>query len=140
MTPPSLLQEALAQTEYQLTKVLEGLGEDDFSFRVSPHAMTPLETVWHLTEVCVAYISEVQGEKYAWGSYKPASTSIGEAIEELFAIRSQAVAVALTDNKTDSGKRAFEYLVTHEAYHVGQLCLARIELDRNWDAYSIYKK
>jgi hypothetical protein len=33
---------------------------------------------------------------------------------------------------------AMHYIVLHDCYHVGQLCLVRLADDPNWDAYSIY--
>jgi len=52
------------------------------------------------------------------------------------ALRAEAVALAMTSE--EAAKASLDYVVIHDAYHVGQMALLRLEQEPGWDPYSLY--
>jgi uncharacterized damage-inducible protein DinB len=133
------LTHAIDEVGGQIDQVLNGLPSDHHDHRLTSKAMTPRETQLHLAEVYQAVITEAAGEKYEWGSFKVEDDSWENLWRLRHELRSQAKA-ALTQGADERLPRlALDYIVSHDAYHVGQMALLRMELDPNWDPYSIYQ-
>lgn len=138
MSESNLLTAQLKDISYQLEKCLEGLTSADGEYRVAPTAFSITEIVNHLSETYTAVKTVGEGGKHEWGSYQPVSTDLPVAVAELWRLR----ALALDSlNALDAEKRtaiASDYIVLHDAYHVGQLVLSRLALQPEWDSFSIY--
>lgn len=139
MKTNEFLSDQFAHIAYQVDKVFEGLKEDHYDFRVSSKAMTPRETLEHLCEVAEACYKENIGEAHEWGTYTIADKSTENLHATYLKLRKRAIDATLASESPDNWKRASAYIVSHEAYHVGQLCLMRMECESEWDPYSIYK-
>lgn len=132
------LVSALANSFYQVEKVFEGLTPEQMTEKITPLAMTPDEQMEHLCEVYHAFLLTADGGKYEWGnSYSTGLSSLPEKMEFL---KSQHDIVV---NKTEQnpellGEKVCDFILSHNGYHVGQMCLVRLNLNSDWNAYSIY--
>jgi hypothetical protein len=140
MTAHELLESQLADAGFQLDKTLEGMSDATLDHKVTPGAMTPREQVAHLMEAYHAFLETTAGRKHEWGSYHPAAQDAGGLIAEFKAKRAQAVAAALDPAHEAKLHEAHEFLIGHDYYHVGQMCLARIATQPDWNSYAIYKE
>ncbi|HRI43202.1 MAG TPA: DinB family protein [Fimbriimonadaceae bacterium] len=132
-----LLRFALDESRFQLEKVLEGLSDDAWTAKPTP-SFSPAQTVEHLCEVYTAYKKHVQGEPHEWGSYNSGETTREGVTALMWRLRGEACEAALAGNE-EAGRSAIDYIVMHDAYHVGQLVTVRLALDPEWNAYSIYR-
>ena len=132
---------ALAQLNlagYMLDKVYEGIDERTLDLRVSPTAMTAREMAEHLSECYVAAAKIAVGEKHEWGNFESADKSWPALLNQMRDLRTVAMDACL--NGSDEGLDcASHYVISHDNYHVGQLCLLRIAADSSWDPYCIYQ-
>ena len=124
----------LEDAGYQLEKCYEGISDTAMNLKVCEVAMTPKEILIHLGDVYKAFLAIHAGEKYEWGSYQPKDVSWSEVA----AMRKVAVTSALASDSEDGMKMANAYILGHDNYHVGQVCLARIQSEPGFDPYSIY--
>ena len=139
MNATDLLHEQLDDAGYQLSKVLEDMPEDAMDKKVTRGAMSPREQVAHLCEAYEAFRVNSSGGKYEWGTYKPSAHDVGALVKEFEAKRAQAVSQALSNPSDETVKHAHEFILAHDYYHVGQMCLARIASQPDWDCYAIYR-
>lgn len=139
MTASQTLLEQLNATAYQVEKVFEGLAEGLYDHRTTTSAMTPAETLEHLAECCVAYLSSLKGEEHQWGTFSIENKSPEVLKATFWKLRSDAAAEAAVQTDDNNIRSAFSFLVLHEAYHVGQMAQMRIACDPDWNPYSIYK-
>ncbi|HRK21828.1 MAG TPA: DinB family protein [Fimbriimonadaceae bacterium] len=138
MTTLEFVQHQLKDGRFQIDKVFEGLTDEDFDHRIAPQAMSPREILEHLCECHQACLDALQGKSFNWGSYSLPDKSAPALFKTFNDLRAQAeLAIAADPNET-TFKKASEYLVAHDAYHVGQMALVRLGLDAAWDPYSIY--
>jgi hypothetical protein len=140
MTAAELLKDQLDDSGYQITKVLEGMPESGMDHKVTPGSMTPREQISHLCEAYEAFKINSAGGKYEWGSYKAAAHETGALTAEFQAKRGEAVAAALANPTPETMKHAHEFIVGHDYYHVGQMCLARLAIQPDWNSYAIYRE
>jgi len=140
MTAQHLLADQLADAGYQLDKLLEGMPEAALDHKVTPGAMTPREQVAHLMEAYHAFLETTAGRKHEWGSYRPVAQDTSALISEFKVKRAQAVAAALDPANEAKLHEAHEFLIGHDYYHVGQMCLARIATQPDWNCYAIYRE
>ena len=138
MTAKELLKWQLDHVGTQLTKAFDGLPVSGWDHRASPGAMSPRETAEHLCECYTAFAASAAGGKHEWGSFQIEDKSEANLIATMRTLRSDAVATALATGDDQVYREATEYILTHDAYHVGQLCASRLDSDPNWDAYAIY--
>ena len=138
MDAKELIKFQMEASGKQVDKVLEGLADDKWGVKAGA-SMSASETVAHLAECYVAAQTHLSGGTHEWGSYK----AVGETPEELGATmwseRTKAWEAILGSDADDVGETATQYLLLHDAYHVGQLATLRMGLDSEWDAYSIYE-
>lgn len=95
---------------------------------------TPRATIAHLCECYEAYLAHLSGTPWEWGSYSADAT-----LDTLWQTRAKAVEAACSAGTDDALRTAHAYIVAHDAYHVGQLCLVHLQTNPDWDPYSIYK-
>lgn len=138
MDTKDLIKYQIAASAKQVDKVLEGLADDKWGAK-SGNGMSPGETVVHLTECYVAAQTHLSGGTHEWGSYTASEETPTELAAKMRSERSKAWEAILGANDEEAGKAATEYLVLHDAYHVGQLATLRMGVDPEWDAYSIYE-
>jgi hypothetical protein len=139
MTATDLIKDQLEDSGYQLTKVIEGMPEHGFDHKLTDGAMTPREQIAHLAEAYECFSVNAAGGKYEWGTYKAASADTAALTTEFMKQREKAVAAALSDSSDEKIKLANDYILGHDYYHVGQMCLSRLAVEPDWDAYSIYR-
>lgn len=139
MTAHKLLEDQLQDAGYQLDKILEDMPAKTMDHKVTPGSMTPKEQVAHLMEAYEAFIETAAGRKYEWGSFHPASTEVSALMAEFKAKRAQAVAAALSTEDESMVIHAHKFITGHDYYHVGQMCLARLATQPDWDPYAIYQ-
>ncbi len=137
MTATELLRFQLDDGTFQLKACLEPMTDAQLDTRPAPGGMTPRETAVHLCECYEAFLAECEGRKHPWGSYAVSDTSKENLLSHLWATRQRAAAVAL--EKEDQAQHAHAFLVAHDCYHVGQLCLVLMTTNPEWDPYSIYQ-
>ena len=138
----SLLKSALHTANYQMTKAFEGLSEErgDFDLRICPEARTAREILEHLCDCYQGYMDMSHGKQYEWGSFKAEGYSALKLLDIRNELRKKAESFALAHaNDPKSAEFALGFLVLHETYHVGQMCLLHIKVDPNWNPYSIYE-
>ena len=137
MDTKDLIRYQIEASAKQVDKVLEGLADDKWGVKTGG-CMSASETVVHLTECYVAAQTQLSGGSHEWGSYKAAEETPAELATKMRSERSKAWEAVLAADDDEAGKTATEYLVLHDAYHVGQLATLRMGFDPEWDAYSIY--
>ncbi|MDQ2987018.1 MAG: DinB family protein [Armatimonadota bacterium] len=138
MTAQELLRFQLDDLGFQLQACLEPMTEAQLDTRPAQQGGTPRETVEHLCEAYMAFLAGVDGEKWSWGTFSIEDKSKGNLLATFSEIRGRAVAAVCASDDEKCLKEAHAYIVAHDAYHVGQLCLVLMTTDPDWDAYSIY--
>ncbi len=133
-----IIKTQLNDAGYQVTKVLEGWPEDKQDYKTTPGAMSPKEAVAHLAECYIATSEGLAGIEHKWGSYTPASQDWKSLTDEMFSLRTKAVEELSASSSEKADSLATNFIVLHDAYHVGQLCQARLAVQADWNAYSIY--
>ncbi|MFN8221317.1 MAG: hypothetical protein U0S12_14440 [Fimbriimonadales bacterium] len=135
MTIKDHLEHCIDDVGMQLGKVYEGLDEAHYDHRVCPQAMSPREILEHLCECYTAVITETSGGTHEWGSFSIEDKSAANLKAKLSELRGQAKRAALAASDPKIGHA---YIVSHDAYHVGQMALVRLNTDPNWNPYSLY--
>jgi hypothetical protein len=133
-----VLKYQLESAGHQVDKVLEGLKEDQWDAKLRDDCMSPKEVVAHLTECYVAAQKDMVGQQHEWGSYMPADEAPPALLAEMREARQRAWDDLIKSGDEKAVKAATQFIVLHDAYHVGQLATLRLGLDPQWDAYAIY--
>lgn len=141
MTAAELTRLYLDDSAYQTKQVFAGLAESDADAKLTERAMSPRETLIHLTDCLFACQESLKGNhEYAWGSYNPDDKSLSGLMAAFEAERAKvAEAVGARGDDEAALKSAQAYVAAHEFYHVGQMALLRLKVTPDWDAYSIYR-
>lgn len=141
MNSRDLILSGLAKVNVQVERVFEGLPVSSWNARVSEEAMSPLETVEHLCHVIFAFTTEVTtGEPFDWE--QDFATGISDPLDlwdRFVADRARAVSMVSSSEDDVAFAHAFDYIILHEAYHVGQIALLRISTEPDWNPYSLYE-
>ena len=137
MTASEFLQHELADLDFMLDKVYEGIDEQALDLKMTSQAMTAREIAVHLAECYLAAHEVANGRKYPWGTYKAETTAWPALFQEMKTRRAAAVEACKSDSD-EVLKAGYAYIVGHDSYHVGQLCLIRLEADATWNAHCIY--
>ncbi len=128
----------LKDAGFQLEQVFLGMPEAAVDRKLSPNGMSPREILQHLTECYLAFQEESRGEKHDWGTYKAPDTA-WEALHRSWAeARAESARIAQETDDPNLQAKAIELLALHDAYHVGQLSLIRLDVEPDWNMYSIY--
>lgn len=139
MTAREMLVKNLDTLAYQIEKVYEGLPEGVFGAQLIPVAMSPAEMLEHLAECCVAFLASAEGNTHEWGSFSIEDKSPETMKATFWKLRREAADVAAQTDSDEILAHAYDYLVIHESYHVGQMALLRLTHDSGWDYFSIYR-
>jgi hypothetical protein len=139
MTPKELIQYQMDDAGFQLSKVLEGLTEEQMDAKVCGSTMSPRETMAHLCDCYQAVITETAGGKHEWGSLQIADSSSDALTAFLWDMRKRAVEAVMASDDDKWLRGAYGYICAHDCYHVGQLATLRVERTPGWDPYSIYR-
>lgn len=140
MTTTELLKKQLDDVGYQVEQVLAGIDETTADLKLTAGAMSPRETAHHLLECCYAAQAHLDGVQHQWGSLAMPDGTFTDLMGTYRNKRDEVVANLTKDeNNEDALKTGTEYIVLHEAYHVGQMAQLRLEKTEGWDAYSIYR-
>lgn len=138
MTCQELLRKQVDIAGFQLQKSFEGLTGDGWHHRSAPEAMSPYEMAVHLSECYTAALREFYGETHEWGSFVVEIPEPDPVLAKMFELRGQAAETLLLADDDEAMKHASDFLVLHDAYHVGQLATVRIQLG-DWNPYAIYE-
>jgi hypothetical protein len=138
MTLHDAMKYQLDAAANQVDKVLEGLEPDQWDAKVREDLMSPREAVSHLTECYIAAQKHAAGEQHEWGAYVPSSEDPEDLLREMREHRVAAKESLLAKADDDALKAATDYIVLHDAYHVGQLAALRLAITPDWDPYAIY--
>ncbi|MBX3111346.1 MAG: hypothetical protein KF857_04990 [Fimbriimonadaceae bacterium] len=121
----------------QLDRAFADLPAAARATKLYPDAFSPGELPVHLAECAVALETALAGEKYAWGSYVPTATDFDGQMAEYKALRARALDKGFALGTDEALKLVTSYIVLHDAYHVGQLCALRTQVE-GWDSEKIY--
>lgn len=139
MTVKELLGKQMEASGFQLSKCIEGWPADCFDEKLTPDTMSLRITLIHLTEVYIAVQKQCRGEDHEWGSYSPSSSAEELVMENMHEERKKAVdAILGLDDEEKAAHIALDYIILHDAYHVGQLCSLRLRIEPEWNMYVIY--
>lgn len=138
MTAHELLRYQLDDAGYQITQVMSGFPEIAMDVVPVGFSLSPRQTVMHLTEAYMALLAEIAGKQHEWGSYDPEDKSTEAILADFVGKRAEVVEGVLNGSENLLVK-AHMYIVGHDYYHVGQLCLARLSAESEWDFFSIYR-
>ena len=138
MTAEDLTRFQLNDVGYQLEKAVEGVSDANWNSKLTPEAMSPADTFEHLCESYEALIASSKGEKWEWGSFSAPDKSKSALLDTFRKTRERAILAALDGADAERLQHVFIYITAHDAYHVGQLCLANVVWTPDWDPYSIY--
>lgn len=122
----------------QVAAVLDGMPSEHLDGKLTPHAMSPRETIVHLCDCACALKAMLKEGKYSWGSYEARAADMPALVEEWKSLRAEALAEAFADGSDKALGEISDFIVLHDAYHVGQLAAYRLATDPAWDAYAIY--
>jgi len=138
MNTHEFTETAMASAGRQLEQVLAGLKEEHSDVKVASVASSARETLEHLVDCYVNTPAAVEGKEPQWGSYTIEDKSLANLLKLCAELRAKAVQKILTAPEDKVGELALNYIILHDAYHVGQLALLRMQTDASWDPYSIY--
>lgn len=107
--------------------------------KLTPAAMSPMETAEHICHVYHAIMEVAKGATFDWSlPYSSGETTLAGRIAKFNAMHAQALEV-IAANPTDKVlEEALDFVSLHNAYHVGQICLLRMDKEEGWNPYSIY--
>lgn len=138
MTALELLRYQLDDGTFQLNACLAPLPEEHYDLKVTPEGMSAREMAVHLCECAEALLAHVEGRPFRWGEFRLDDTSKSGLLAAWQDARARAVTAALADDRY--AREAHAYLVAHDAYHVGQLCLIHLATNPGFNPYSIYRE
>ena len=133
-----LLKYQLDNITLQVTKVFEGIGDSAKDARSAAGAMSPRETLAHLAECYHASLLAFEGKEHEWGTYQIETADWDALSLKVFELRSRVVGHILANPNEKTAKAATDYVILHDAYHVGQMATLRIETDTEWNPYCLY--
>lgn len=129
-------RKALDDSGKQVAKILGGLPANLRDAKVTPQAMSPREIVNHLAECYTALKKHAAGQEHEWGTFQLGLADFDAAYAAMMALRAEVTELALSSE--DAAQASIDYVVLHDAYHVGQIALLRLEQEPGWDPYSLY--
>lgn len=138
MTANEMLQYHIENAGIQISACYAGISEEEMDCKAAPAMMSPRETAAHLCEVYHAFLTEADGGTHEWGSYDVGDTSSAALISKMNGLREKSVSLALSTGDEKIQKSAAAYISLHDPYHVGQICVARMSANPNFNPYSIY--
>jgi hypothetical protein len=127
----SILRQQCEYVGNQVRASIRDMEEATWRARTTTSGMTPQETMSHLCDVYHYVAEKARGGKPEWGGYE------GDGcLEDFDKLRAEAIDACLSAG--DPVELLTDYIIVHDAYHVGQLCGTRIQAEPEWDPYAIY--
>jgi uncharacterized damage-inducible protein DinB len=130
-----ILQKQCDYVGKQVRAAVDGLSQEGWNTRPTETAMTPREIVTHLCGVYEYATAKARGEQATWTEYACAGDT-NELMADFDSKRQEAITACLASE--DPYEMLTDYIIVHDAYHVGQLCTARFVVQPDWDPYAIY--
>lgn len=124
----------LHQCDYvgnQVRAAVRGMKESTWDARLAANCMTPHETMVHLCDVYQYVGEKAKGGEPRWNQYQGDGS-----VDDFDRLRAQAVDACIASDH--ASELLTDYIIVHDAYHVGQLCGVRRACEPEWDAYAIY--
>ena len=137
MSVETVLRAQATDSGYQVSQVFAGLAEDHFEVRLSAATMSARETILHLSECYVAAAEAAQSVKHEWGTFVSVHSTAETQLGAMMELRACAVEALLLEAEKNV-HNITEYILLHDAYHVGQIAAIRLLLG-GWEPYSIYR-
>lgn len=126
--------------QFQVRTSLANLPEDLIHAKLHEKHMSPMEQLEHLVMVYEAFLSLANGGEWDWSKEWSSGITEFEALRAKFDDQCQRANSLLRDSTDETRwKLALEYLLSHDGYHVGQICALRIAKEPDWNPYSIYR-
>ena len=138
MTAQEFLRYQLDDLEFQLRACFEPMSEAQLDTSPAEKAYTPRQAIGHLCEAYEAFIARMNLTEWKWGSYSLPYDAKDQALVTLWETRNRAAEAACSSDMDEVHRMAHAYIIAHDAYHVGQLCLVLMQTNPDWDPYSIY--
>ncbi len=138
MNASELLRHQIDDLGFQLEQCTAGWNPEQLDETLSEGGMSARTTLAHLCECYVAAAKDAVGEKHEWGAYTLPDPTWTAALAEWQTQRAKAAELVCADDEKRL-KQGHAYIVSHDAYHVGQLCQLRLKLEPEWNAYGIYR-
>jgi uncharacterized damage-inducible protein DinB len=127
----SILQRQCDYVGAQVRAAVREMRAGTWDARLAEGGMTVRETMIHLCDV-YRYVSEkARGGEPRWGTYRGDGS-----LDDFDKLRSVAIEACLASE--DPYELLTDYIIAHDAYHVGQLCFIRRAREPDWDAYAVY--
>lgn len=114
--------------------VLNAFDDETQAAQSHDQAMSARDMVIHMADCYAAFTTE---GSYAWGSFQPSGSSFSVLRAEMASLREQAYAKADSDDEAVL-KKAFDYLIHHDQYHLGQLVTIALAVRSDFDAHALY--
>jgi len=140
MTANQMVQREIVNIGGQLRAVSEGMPDAGQDFKFTAEAMTPRQMIEHLCEAYTAVLNIASGREHRWGEYQAEDKDYGKLLLTMWDLRRQAAAAVKDDSSDKLAETGYDYIVAHDAYHVGQMALVRMHVDPAWDPHSIYSE
>lgn len=121
----------------QLGAVFADFPADAWDKKVTPGSMSARETAVHLSEAYVACGKHLEGEEHSWGTYTVDTDDPQRLIAHMFKER-DVLKMAALKKGPEEFRTVLAYSSNHDYYHVGQMVALRLEVQPDWDSYSIY--
>jgi uncharacterized damage-inducible protein DinB len=134
MTAQDLMRFQLQHTAKMVDVVLNAFDDETQNAQSHDQAMNVRDMVIHMSDCYAAFVTE---GSYAWGSFEPSGTAFASLREEMATLRASAYAKCETDDEATL-KKAFDYLIHHDQYHLGQLVTVAISVKQDFDAHAMY--
>ena len=133
-----LMNQQLSIIEKQLVKVTAGVAEEWLDAKPISNMFTVRESLKHLADVYGVSLVVADGGTPEFGKFEFSGADWESQVNETFTLRTAAVQKFLSDPTESSLEKLTDYVLLHDAYHVGQLVAIRGALDPSWNSYSIY--
>jgi hypothetical protein len=137
MTAKELIHYQLQSSRHMLLAVLNTIPEASLEVCAAEQDMSSIDSLNHLAESYEHLIELSYGRKMAWGKFDIRSLPWAKMLNEAISIRDRALAAVPGD--TDEELKLLNlYVLEHELYHIGRLCLIALKTVPDWNPYSIY--
>jgi uncharacterized damage-inducible protein DinB len=129
----------LKESGKQLGRSLEGVPEDAWNKKPLATTMSLREQVVHLCHAYTAVMEHLKNGSFDWSAPFTIPNINDEGLPGYLEIERQRAVDGLTQSAEPQDEMALDYIVIHDAYHVGQIAVLRHAIDPEFDSYSLYK-
>jgi len=139
MTATDLLQSAGDGNAKMLAIALTGIAPEHVDQRAHSTMMSFREHVNHISECAFVVIKMGRGEEHTFGTFSSDHPEFSAMIQEMFALRKQVLDAAVSSGADQDITTAWNYIIEHEMYHIGQIAATRQALEPAWSSHSLYQ-